>query len=131
MTSGRPNFLRIDHDQLAAPAGSETIAREFFGVICGMKELAKPENLRKRGGLWFQVGSSELHVGMEDPKKFHPSKKGHPAFEVKDLQGLKESLSSHGIGIREDEALAGAQRFYADDPFGNRLEFIHWKRKKQ
>jgi hypothetical protein len=77
----KPKFLRLDHIQLAAPAGSEQTVREFFGAICGMKEIPKPERLRKRGGVWFQVGSNELHIGMEDPESFHANKKAHPAFE--------------------------------------------------
>ncbi len=68
----------IDHVQLAAPKGSEEAARSFFAGILGMTEIEKPEKLRKRGGVWFQFGSSQLHIGIEEP--FVPARKAHPAF---------------------------------------------------
>ena len=55
-------FYGIDHVQLAAPAGCEAAARIFFGDLLGMTEIAKPEDLRKRGGVWFQCGRQQLHV---------------------------------------------------------------------
>lgn len=124
-----PEFLRIDHVQLAAPTGSEEEARQFFGAILGMKEVPKPENLQNRGGVWFQVGSNQLHIGVQDAKNFHPNKKAHPAFEVRDLEKLRQRLSSNGIQVNYDETLEGAVRFYTEDPYGNRLEFIQWKRQ--
>ena len=122
-------FLRIDHIQLAAPKGLEEQARRFFGQICGMEEIPKPDNLKKRGGVWFRVGSNQLHIGMEDPDAFHPSRKAHPAFEVDNLKRLEETLKSNRIAVRIDEPLEGSERFYTEDPFGNRLEFIQWSRK--
>src|SRR6202044_2358642 len=32
----------IDHVQIAAPAGCEQIARDFYGSLLGMVEIAKP-----------------------------------------------------------------------------------------
>jgi catechol 2,3-dioxygenase-like lactoylglutathione lyase family enzyme len=129
MVNKKRKFLKIDHVQLAAPVGSEEKARRFFGTICGMKEVPKPDNLRKRGGVWFQVGSNQLHIGMEDPKSFHPNKKAHPAFEVTSLEETRQRLISSGVFVRIDEPLEGADRFYTEDPFGNRLEFIQRKRR--
>ena len=39
-------FKSIDHIQLAAPRGSEAIAKKFFGEILGFREIEKPEMLR-------------------------------------------------------------------------------------
>ena len=122
--------MGIDHVQLAAPTGSEEKAREFFGTLCGMKEIPKPANLRKRGGVWFRAGSDQLHIGMEDPSRFRPNKKAHPAFKVRNLEELRLLLASRGISTSVDEPLPGADRFYAEDPFGNRLEFIERRRKR-
>ncbi len=47
----------IDHIQLAAPKESEEKARQFFRDILGMKEIEKPEELRKKGGVWFVFGN--------------------------------------------------------------------------
>ena len=65
--------LRLDHIQLAAPKGCEPAAREFYGEILGLRELAKPEALRGREGCWFQIGDHQLHIGVE--AEFHAAKK--------------------------------------------------------
>lgn len=118
------HFKGLDHIQLAAPKAAEEEAREFFAGILGMEETPKPENLAKRGGVWFQCGSHQLHIGIQD--EFSPAKKAHPAFEVDNLEDLKKRLQENNIEVIEDEPLQGANRFYIHDPFGNRLEFLEW-----
>jgi catechol 2,3-dioxygenase-like lactoylglutathione lyase family enzyme len=115
----------IDHVQIAAPPGCEPEARRFYGGILGFAEIEKPEPLRGRGGCWFQCGDRQLHIGVE--KDFQPAGKAHPAFAVKDVNGLRGILRVAGIAIVEDDALPGVDRFYAADPWGNRLEFVHVK----
>ncbi|MBG9917363.1 VOC family protein [Bacillus sonorensis] len=115
-------YTGIDHVQIAAPKGSENTCREFFSEILGMREIPKPENLRKRGGVWFQCGAHELHVGVQDP--FKPAVKAHPAFSVDNIDKPKERLREFDINIIDGEPLEGADRFYIHDPFGNRLEFL-------
>jgi catechol 2,3-dioxygenase-like lactoylglutathione lyase family enzyme len=113
---------RIDHIQLAAPKGCEAAAREFYGAILGLKEIEKPASLRGRGGCWFACGDQQLHIGVASD--FQPAKKAHPAFAVDDLEKLHENLTSRGVKITRDDALPGVRRFYAEDPWGNRLEFL-------
>jgi catechol 2,3-dioxygenase-like lactoylglutathione lyase family enzyme len=108
----------IDHVQVAAPAGCEEEARAFYGGILGLEEIAKPAPLAARGGVWFRVGPQQLHVGVE--QEFAAARKAHPAFAVDDLEALAERI---GV-VRWDEELPGVRRFYAHDPFGNRLEFL-------
>lgn len=112
----------IDHVQVAAPAGCEEEAREFYGNIIGLEELEKPEELKKRGGCWFRCGNQEIHIGVE--QGFVPAKKAHPAFNVKHIESLQESLIQRGISVIEDKARPNVTRFYVFDPFGNRIEFI-------
>ena len=111
----------IDHVQVAAPAGCENAARAFYGALLGLEELPKPEALRAGGGCWFRVGAQELHVGVEDP--FAPAHKAHPGFVSADLDALRARLHGGGIETRDDDAIPGTRRFFAVDPFGNRLEF--------
>jgi catechol 2,3-dioxygenase-like lactoylglutathione lyase family enzyme len=113
---------RIDHIQIAAPEGCEPAAREFYGSLLGMKEIEKPPLLRARGGCWFQCGSQQLHIGVE--KNFAPAKKAHPAFAVPDLDEFRRTLASRGIAVVDDDTIPGTRRFYAEDPWGNRLEFV-------
>ena len=115
-------ITRIDHIQLAAPKGCEPAAREFYGSILGWPEIRKPVSLRARGGCWFQCGDQQVHIGVEPD--FRPAKKAHPAFAVSDLAGLRESLEAHAVKITDDNSLPGTRRFYTEDPWGNRLEFL-------
>ncbi|MGN1402284.1 MAG: VOC family protein [Bacillus sp. (in: firmicutes)] len=117
-------FQSIAHVQLAAPVGCEEKARAFFNGILGMEELEKPDNLKKKGGIWFGFGPYEIHIGVQHD--FIPATKAHPAFEVGNLEALKRHLLLNGVHIIEDGELPGASRFYAADPFGNRIEFLEW-----
>jgi catechol 2,3-dioxygenase-like lactoylglutathione lyase family enzyme len=112
----------LDHVQVAIPAGAEPAAREFYGGLLGMTEVAKPAALAARGGCWFTAGTAVLHLGVEEP--FHPAGKAHPAFLVTDLDALFDRLAGHGYaGSRADNELPGIRRFHVLDPFGNRIEF--------
>ena len=113
---------RIDHIQIAAPVGCEGAAREFYGSILGMKEIEKPPILRARGGCWFQCGSQQIHIGVE--RNFQAAKKAHPAFGVFHLDELRETLKARRVTVVEDDDLPGTRRFYAEDPWGNRIEFV-------
>jgi catechol 2,3-dioxygenase-like lactoylglutathione lyase family enzyme len=116
-------LISIDHVQIAAPPGCEPAASAFYGDLLGLAELAKPPALAARGGVWFAVGASQqLHIGVEDPHA--PARKAHPAFAATDLDALAVRLDAAGHPVRWDTALPGARRFYVDDPWDNRLEFV-------
>jgi len=112
----------LDHIQIAAPEGCEPAAREFYGALLGLPELEKPAPLRSRGGCWFQCGTQQLHIGVE--KDFHPAKKAHPAFAVADLDEFRQALLARGVKVTDDFSLPGTRRFFTEDPWGNRLEFL-------
>jgi catechol 2,3-dioxygenase-like lactoylglutathione lyase family enzyme len=116
--------IELDHVQIAAPPGCENAARNFYGGLLGMTEVPKPAALASRGGVWFQSGSLQLHVGVEQP--FSPALKAHPAFSVPDgvLDSLFERLAVAGVDVAWDDALAPLRRFYAADPWGNRIELL-------
>jgi catechol 2,3-dioxygenase-like lactoylglutathione lyase family enzyme len=118
----RARSLGLHHVQLAAPPGSEAAARRFFGGLLGLAERSKPANLAKRGGVWFDLDGAQLHIGIE--RSFRPASKAHPAFTVPDLDELRRRLDAAGVRTWEDEPFPGRDRFYAEDPFGNRLEFL-------
>jgi catechol 2,3-dioxygenase-like lactoylglutathione lyase family enzyme len=112
----------LDHVQLAMPAGEEARAREFYCGILGLTEIPKPANLAKRGGAWFEGGTLRVHLGVE--ADFRSAKKAHPAFLVRNLDALTQHLQRAGIVVVTDEPLAGYQRIYVSDPFGNRIELL-------
>ncbi len=113
---------RIHHVQVAIPAGGEEQARQFYGALLGFTEVPKPANLQQRGGVWFETGNLALHLGID--QAFRPAEKAHVAFEVNGLGDLRDRLAAAGYTLTDDEPLAGYQRCYVADPFGNRMELL-------
>lgn len=112
--------LGIDHVQIASPRGGDDDARAFYGGLLGMEEVPKPEAIRARGGCWFRAGAQELHVGVEDP--FAPARKAHPGLVASDLHQIRARLAAAGVPYEDDAKIAGVDRLFVHDPFGNRLE---------
>lgn len=112
----------LHHVQLAIPPGSEDRARAFYGSVLGCEELVKPATLVERGGAWFRYGAVELHLAVEEGHR--PSRQAHPGILIGDLDELEARLRAAGYEVETDYFLAGYRRFYVDDPFGNRLEFL-------
>lgn len=115
-------FHRLHHVQLAVPPGSEDACRGFWGDLLGLTELAKPPVLAARGGCWFRGGGLEVHLGVEDP--FSPARKAHPGILVTGLRDLAARFEAGGVEVTWDQEFPGHDRFYAHDPFGNRLELL-------
>lgn len=112
----------VDHIQIAIPEGGEAAARAFWSEALGLKELAKPKPLRARGGLWLALDHGELHLGVE--REFSPARKAHPGFAVDDLDAIAAQIEASGQILRWDTTLQDRRRFFTEDPFGNRLEFL-------
>jgi catechol 2,3-dioxygenase-like lactoylglutathione lyase family enzyme len=115
------NVVAIEHVQLAMPKGEEQRARTFYEGVLGIPERAKPTELAKRGGAWFEDGDLKIHLGVE--ADFHPARKAHPALLVEGLAELIDRLKAAGCPVIE-EAMTGYRRIYTEDPFGNRLELM-------
>lgn len=113
---------RIDHVQLAMPPGGEKVAVAFYEGLLGIRHVLKPAHLAVRGGCWFEDHDVKVHLGIDDD--FRPARKAHPALLVTDLRALVDVFRNAGIEVRDDEPLAGYDRVYVDDPFGNRIELM-------
>lgn len=123
MTTGLPFEIdRLHHVLLAIPAGGEQQCRHFWGEVLGLIEIEKPSELAARGGCWFRGRGLEIHLGVE--REFSPARKAHPAILVTNLAAFADHLQDHGIPVTWDDNFPGFHRFYADDPFSNRIEFL-------
>lgn len=118
----RFSFRQLHHVQLAIPKGGEEECRAFWGGVLGMDELEKPPVLAARGGCWFRGGGVEVHLGVE--QDFAAALKAHPGILVSNLREMAEALTACGVEVSWDGEFPGHDRFYASDPFGNRLEFL-------
>jgi catechol 2,3-dioxygenase-like lactoylglutathione lyase family enzyme len=88
--------------------------------VLGLKEIPKPEELRARGGAWFEVGALQFHIGV-DPDPW-PKSKRHVCFLVADLAKARAAVAAHGVSVEEEGFAEGLSRFFIRDPAGNRLE---------
>lgn len=113
----------IDHVQLAMPVRGEAAARQFYGAVLGLREVAMPAALSGRGGCWFVgPGGTAIHLGVDE--RFIAAKKAHPCLIVADLDVARRALLAAGAVITEDDAAAGLGRCSTADPFGNRIELV-------
>lgn len=116
-------ILGIHHAQITIPRGAEAQGRKFYCDLLGLLEVTKPESLQGRGGFWLQVGSQQVHVGVEDGIE-RTATKAHVAYQVDDIKIWRTRLQENGIEIGDSIPFAGFERFEIRDPFGNRVEFI-------
>lgn len=114
--------VRLDHVQLAMPAGGETKARAFYGELFELHEIPKPAEIASRGGVWFQCGNLQLHLGIESD--FRSARKAHPALVVEGYAELLAALVETGYEVIEDTSIPAVTRCFTFDPFGNRIELI-------
>jgi catechol 2,3-dioxygenase-like lactoylglutathione lyase family enzyme len=116
-------IVGVHHVQITVPTGAEDEAREFYCGLLQLREVAKPDALKARGGFWLAAGNSHIHVGTEDGVD-RQSTKAHVAYAVNDLAGWRARLSAAGIRPEEGIPIPGYARFEFRDPFGNRVEMI-------
>ena len=110
----------IDHVQIAVPRALEAECLAFYRNVLGLPEIEKPEELKSRGGAWFQLSNVQMHVGV-DPEP-SPKSKRHVCFLVPDLAAAKASIVVSGVAIEEESVAEGLARFFIRDPAGNRIE---------
>ena len=113
----------IDHIQISAPPGSEEQVRAFYGDVLGLREIHKPPQLLARGGVWYDCGNLQLHIGIDNAPDNERLRR-HVAFRVADVEIVRQRLAERGFAIEADQApLEGVTRFYCRDTVGNRVEF--------
>lgn len=119
-------MIGLDHVALEIPADGIQRAREFYGEVLRLEEVAKPPGMVERPGVWFHLGDNrQLHLQAEE-EPVH-LERGHAAFVTDDLMTLAMRLKDVGAPVNWDDRWAGVTRFFTHDPFGNRLEFLRRK----
>jgi len=113
-------IIGIDHIQIAAPRALESECLKFYREVLALPEIEKPDELKPRGGAWFQVGPLQMHIGIDPDAS--PSSKRHICFLVRDLAAAKAAIHSLGVTIDSEGVAEGLKRFFIRDPAGNRIE---------
>jgi catechol 2,3-dioxygenase-like lactoylglutathione lyase family enzyme len=96
----------------------------FYVGLLGLDELETPENIKEAGVRWvgFPDGSA-LHL-IENSESKAPLL-AHMALRVEDVISWKEYLESRGVDIKSPKLnVYNAERFFINDPSGNRIEII-------
>ena len=114
--------LAIDHGQIASRGGGGGAVGGFYAALPGVTHLPKPADMAARGGCWFAVGAHQLHLGVE--ADFRPAKKAHVALSTDALDALRARVEAGGHKAKDDSPVDGRYRFFTEDPFGNRIEFM-------
>jgi catechol 2,3-dioxygenase-like lactoylglutathione lyase family enzyme len=114
------SIIGIDHVQIAVPKALEAACLAFYRGVFGFPEIPKPEELRGRGGAWFQVGRLQMHIGV-DPEA-SPRSKRHICFLVTDIAAAKAEVARRGLAVEEESVAEGLSRIFIRDPAGNRIE---------
>jgi catechol 2,3-dioxygenase-like lactoylglutathione lyase family enzyme len=115
------DFQKINHVQICIPIGEEEKGREFYCGILGLKEIERPKSIRNIAGFWLEIADIHLHIGTE---KIQGKSNRHPAFEVKNIEKVKEYLIHKGVKVKEEQKIPGIYRFSFYDYWDNRIELI-------
>jgi catechol 2,3-dioxygenase-like lactoylglutathione lyase family enzyme len=100
-------------------------SRRFYRDILGLKEIARPRTF-DFVVLWYDLGNQHLHLLLKDRPDTISAR--HFALRVADIAAARTHFHDHGIPIQETTPIPGADRFFIQDPDGNRIEIIQWLR---
>ena len=56
--------MNLSHVNITMAKGGEDLARAFYHGLLGLPEVPKPEALRGRGGVWFDVNGRDVHEAV-------------------------------------------------------------------
>lgn len=113
----------LHHTAITVPIDDLEKARHFYSELLGLEEAPRPTTELGRPGIWYRVGESELHIQARDGYRAERGEH-HPGLVVDDVSGLRAHLAGNGVEIQDAQPLSDRERFFARDPFGNRLEFL-------
>jgi catechol 2,3-dioxygenase-like lactoylglutathione lyase family enzyme len=111
----------LHHVNITVLRSLEEATKHFYGSLLGLVEVPKPEESRSRGGAWYQIAQSQIHLSIEDEGESRS--KRHFCLVVGNLAFAEEELRAAGVEIIPDERpVRGCARFYVRDPGGNLIE---------
>ena len=114
----------LHHVNVTVSAALENAAKQFYGSVLGLKQIAKPATSRQSGA-WYEIGNAQLHLSVEDEEPLLSSR--HVCFTVSDLAKAEQKFREAGVEIVADpRPNPDTPRFYVRDPGGNQLEIAQF-----
>ncbi len=118
-----PRFSQLDHCSVIITDVERS--RQFYGGLLGLREINKPRTF-DFVVLWYVLGDDTLHLLLKDkPDTVSPR---HFALRVDDVKAARDYFRAKGVQVDETTLIPGADRFFIQDPDGNRIEIIQWLR---
>ena len=116
-------MLRLDHVQIAIPAGS---GGGVPRLLCrrARHDRAREASRRSRNAAASGSTAAPSRSISASRRSSGPARKAHPGIVVADLDALAARLQAAGHPPLWDDAIPGVRRFFTADPLGNRLEFM-------
>jgi predicted enzyme related to lactoylglutathione lyase len=98
-------------------------ARAFYGETLGLRQGDA------FGDHWveFNVGNATFGIGNGEPLGFEPGMSTGAAFEVDDMDAMRERLKASGVEVGEVHEFPACVTCFARDPEGNRFA-LHQRR---
>lgn len=120
--------LGLNHVNVTYPEGGLEAALGFYRDLLGLSERERPPGAPASGAwLWLdRERGIELHLSGEEVGAW-PSPSGrHLGILVADLDATRARLEAAGCSVEPARRLPQRERFFARDPFGNRVELLSW-----
>jgi catechol 2,3-dioxygenase-like lactoylglutathione lyase family enzyme len=115
-------IIKINHVNVTVPSALESAARDFYGVVLGLKQIPKPAGPRQNIGAWYELGESQLHLSTGD-NVHNEASDAHVCYQVDDIAAAQGEFRNAGIDIIPDpRPVSGQSRFFVRDPGGNLIE---------
>ena len=110
---------RLDHVSIIVTDVDR--ARAFYAGVLGLTEIPRPPSFDFPGA-WFEVGPEVIHLlgqGSPDARG-----RRHFCLWVRDVHAAAGYLAARGLPVAWDTKykIGGVDRFFTDDPDGNRIE---------
>jgi len=117
-----PEITAIDHVSVLITDIERS--RQFYTGILGLKEIAKPRTFQFKV-IWYDLGGGQtLHLLLK-PMADNISPR-HFALKIRSVEEARSYFRSKGIPFEETTLIPGCDRFFIQDPDGNRIEIIQW-----
>jgi catechol 2,3-dioxygenase-like lactoylglutathione lyase family enzyme len=125
-TDDRITVQRIEH--VAVVVSDVERAKHFYGDVLGLTEVPRPDSFDFPGA-WYRNGPTDLHI-ITNPQPDARSRR-HVAFYVADLGVAARVLEAHGHPVRPEHKykIRDIDRFFTEDPDGNRIEIMGPERR--
>jgi len=118
------DIIKVNHVNVTVPTALEHAAKNFYEVVLGLVQIPKPEGTRQNMGAWYQLGSVQLHLSVEDDVANEKSDR-HVCYQVTDIAAADLHFRNAGVEIIADgRPVRGQSRFFVRDPGGNLLEIV-------